>query len=102
MAILLQYSRIARRSVINGTLEVDIELDTTSKSNLVARPDDMLLMLVQQWTRDESIFLAGDDRHDVATVMLFQTYIGGKPADFVHSWNSRASEDLLSERVDQQ
>jgi len=31
---------------INGTLKVRFELDTTSKSKPVARPDDLLLLLV--------------------------------------------------------
>ena len=42
----------------------------------MAGPDDLLLMLVQHWARDESVFPTEDDRHDVATVMLFSSLIG--------------------------
>jgi hypothetical protein len=83
---------------IDGTLKVDFELDTTSKPKPVAGPDDLLLMLVQHWARDESVFPTEDDRHDVATVMLFQAYTGGRPAEFVHSSKGKASEDPLGER----
>jgi hypothetical protein len=64
----------------------------------VAGPDDLLLMLVQHWARDESVFPTEDDRHDVATVMLFQAFTGGRPAEFVHSSKGKASEDPLGER----
>jgi hypothetical protein len=64
----------------------------------VAGPDDLLLILVQHWARDESVFPTEDDRHDVATVMLFQAYTGGRPAEFVHSSKGKASEDPLGER----
>lgn len=83
---------------IDGTLKVDFELDTTSKPKPVAGPDDLLLMLVQHWARDESVFPTEDDRHDVATVMLFQAYTGGRPAEFVHSSKGGASEDPLRKR----
>jgi hypothetical protein len=83
---------------INGTLKVDFELNTTSKPKPVAGPDDLLLMLVQHWARDESVFPTEDDRHDVATIMLFQAYTGGRPAEFVHSSKGKASEDPLGER----
>ena len=83
---------------IDGTLKVDFELDTTSKPKPVAGPDDLLLMLVQHWARDESVFPTEDDRYDVATVMLFQAYIGGRPTEFVHSSKGKASEDPLGER----
>ena len=61
---------------IDGTLKVKFELNTTSKPKPVAGPDDLLLMLVQHWARDESVFPTEDDRHDVATVMLFSSLIG--------------------------
>ena len=38
---------ILRTKYINGTLKVRFELDTTSKSKPMARPDDLLLLLVQ-------------------------------------------------------
>jgi len=83
---------------IDGTLKVDFELDTTSKPKPVAGPDDLLLMLVQHWARDESVFPTEDDRHDVATIMLFQAYTGGRPAEFVHVSKGNASQDPLGER----
>jgi hypothetical protein len=82
---------------INGTLKVKFELDTTSKSKPVAGPDDLLLLLVQHWARDEHVYPTEDDRHDVATILLFQSYTGGRPAEFVHSSKGKASEDPLGE-----
>ncbi|PVH69879.1 hypothetical protein DL98DRAFT_578123 [Cadophora sp. DSE1049] len=83
---------------IDGTLKVEFKLRTTSKPKPVAGPDDLLLLLVQHWARDESVFPTEDDRHDVATIMLFQAYTGGRPAEFVHASKGKASEDPLGER----
>ena len=83
---------------IDGTLKLEFELDTTSKPKPVAGPDDLLLMLVQHWARDESVYPTEDDRHDVATMMLFQAYTGGRPAEFVHASKGKASEDPLGEK----
>jgi hypothetical protein len=85
---------------INGELKVKFGLDTTSKPKPVAGPDDLLLLLVQHWARDESVFPTEDDRHDVATIMLFQSYTGGRPAEFVHSSKGKASQDRLGEAED--
>ena len=63
----------------------------------MAGPDDLLLLLVQLWARDQSVFPTEDDRHDFATIMLFQSYTGGRPAEFVHSSKGRASQDPLGE-----
>jgi hypothetical protein len=82
---------------INGTLKADFSLDNTSKSKPVAGPDDLLVLLVQHWARDESIYPTEDDRLDVATIMLFQAYTGGRPAEFVHASKGKASEDPLGE-----
>ena len=60
-------------------------------------PDDLLLLLVQHWARDESVFLTEDDRHDVATIMLFLSYIGGRLTEFVYSSKGKASQDPLGE-----
>lgn len=87
---------------IDGTLNVVFKLDTTSKSKPVVGPDDLLLMLVQHWARDESVFPTEDERHDVATIMLFQAYTGGRPAEFVHSSKGKASEDTLGEREEEE
>jgi hypothetical protein len=56
---------------INGELKVKFGLDTTLKPKPVAGLDDLLLLLVQHWARDESVFPTEDDRYDVATIMLF-------------------------------
>jgi hypothetical protein len=82
---------------INGTLKDKFGLDTTAKAKPVAGPDDLLLLLVQHWARDQSIFPTEDDRHDVATIMLFQSYTGGRPAEFVHSSKGKAADDPLGE-----
>ncbi|KAM0146258.1 hypothetical protein ACHAQE_010829 [Botrytis cinerea] len=79
--------------VINGTLEDNFRLNVTAKAKPVAGPDDLLLLLVQHWARDKSVFPTEDDRHDIATIMLFQSYTGGRPAEFVHSSKGKASED---------
>jgi hypothetical protein len=63
----------------------------------VAGPDDLLQLLTQHWARDESVFPTEDDQHDVATVMLFQAYTGGRPAEFVHASEGRAGQDPLRE-----
>ena len=72
----------------------------TSNPKPVAGPDDLLLLLVQHWACDESVFTTEDDRHDVATIMLFQSYTGGRPAEFVHSSKGKASQDPLGEAED--
>ena len=63
----------------------------------MAGPDDLLLLLVQHWAWDDHVFPTEDDRHDVATLLLFQSYTGGRPAEFVHSSKGKASEDPLGE-----
>lgn len=82
---------------INGTLKVKFELDNTSKPKPVAGPDDLLLLLVHHWAGDESVFPTEDNRHDLVTIMLFQSYTGGRPAEFVHSSKGKASQDPLGE-----
>jgi hypothetical protein len=82
---------------INSKLKVKFDLDTTSKPKSVAGPDDLLLLLTQDWARDDSIYPTEDDRHDVATIMLFQAYTGGRPAEFVHASKGKASQDPLGE-----
>ena len=41
--------------------------------------------------------VAEDDRHDVATIMLFQAYNGGRPAEFIHVSKGKASQDPLDD-----
>lgn len=88
---------ILRVKYVNGTLKDEFGLDTTSKPKPVAGPDDLLLLLVQHWARDAHVFPTEDDRHDLATLLLFQSYTGGRPAEFVHSSKGKASEDPLGE-----
>ncbi|KAJ8058423.1 hypothetical protein OCU04_012612 [Sclerotinia nivalis] len=78
---------------INGTLKDKFGFDITAKAKPVAGPDDLLLLFVQHWARDKSFFPTKDDRYDVATIMLFQSYTSGRPAEFVHSSKGKASED---------
>ncbi|KAG9232492.1 FluG domain-containing protein [Amylocarpus encephaloides] len=82
---------------INTVLKDDFDLDTTSKPKPVVGPDDLLLLLVHHWARDESVFPTEDDRHDVATIMLFDSYTGGRPAEFVHASRGKANQDPLGE-----
>ena len=90
-----------RLKYINDILKIRFGLETTSsKSKPVAGPDDLLLLLVQHWARDQSVFPTEDDRHDVAAIMLFQSYTGCRPAELVHSSKSRASQDPLAEAED--
>jgi len=70
---------------INTVLKVDFDLDSTSKPKPVIGPDNLLLLLVQHWARDESVFPTGDNQHSLATIMLFNAYTGGRSAEFVHT-----------------
>ncbi|KAM0139056.1 hypothetical protein ACHAP3_003324 [Botrytis cinerea] len=79
--------------VIDGTLEDNFGLDITTKAKPATGPDDLLLLFVQHWARDKSVFPTEDDRHDIVTIMLFQSYTGGRPAEFIHSSKGKASED---------
>ena len=65
----------------------------------MAGPDDLLLLLVQHWARDESVFPTEDDRHDVATITLFQSYMRGRPAEFFHSSKGKASQDPSAKQL---
>lgn len=68
-----------------------------SKLKPVAGPDDLLLLLVQHWARDEHVFPTEDDRHDVATILLFRSYTSGRSTKFVYFSKGKASEDPLGE-----
>jgi hypothetical protein len=76
------------------------ELDTSAKPKPVTGPDDLLLLLVQHWARDESIFPTEDDRLDLPTIMLFQSYTGCRPAELVHAPRGRGLQDPLDEDTD--
>lgn len=69
----------------------------SAKPKPVLRPDDLLLLLVQHWARDESVFPTEDDRLDLATIMLFQSYTGCRPAELVHAPRGRGLPNPLEE-----
>ncbi|RDL30426.1 uncharacterized protein BP5553_10304 [Venustampulla echinocandica] len=83
---------------INSQLKIKYKLDNTPKPKLVAGADTLLLLLVYLWARDQSIFRTEGDRLDFACTTLFQAYIGGRPAEFVHASKSTTSQDPLSEK----
>ena len=60
-------------------------------------PDDLLLLLVHHWARDKSVFPTEDDRLDLPTIMLFQSYTGCRPAELVHAPRGRGLQDPLDE-----
>jgi hypothetical protein len=83
---------------INSILKVKFGLNTTSKSKPVAGPDNLLLILVQYWARNESVFPTKDDRYNITTIILFQAYTGGRPAEFIYLLKGKASKDPLGKR----
>lgn len=95
--IFLYQALILRVKYINGILKIKSNLDTTSKFKPIAGLDDLLLLLVQHQAWDRSVFPTKDDRHNVATILLFQSYTSGRPAEFVHSSKGEASKDPLGE-----
>ncbi|KAF4633187.1 hypothetical protein G7Y89_g4931 [Cudoniella acicularis] len=82
---------------INTELKSDYDLDPTAKPKPVAEPNDLLLLLTQHWARDKSVFHTENNRHDMATVMLFQAYTSSRPAKIVHSSKGKASQDPLGD-----
>jgi hypothetical protein len=84
---------------ISTVLKVHFDLDATSKPKPVVGPDDLLLLLVQHWARDESVFPTEDDRYDLATIMLFNAYTGGRPAEFVHASQDKASQTPSAKQI---
>ena len=83
---------------INSILKVKFKLNTTFKPKPIAGLDDLLLILIQHWACNKSIFPTKDDRHDIPTIMLFQAYISGRLAEFAHLLKGKASEDPLGKR----
>jgi hypothetical protein len=80
---------------INSPLKEEFGLEDTSKPKPVYGPDDLLLMLVHHWARNKSVLPTEDNRVDTATIMLFQAYTGGRPAEFVDVSKGKASQDPL-------
>lgn len=62
--------------------------------------DDFLLLLVQHWACDESIFPTKDNRLDLPTTMLFQSYTGCRPTELVHVPRGSGLQDPLDEDTD--
>lgn len=82
-------------------MTADFDLDKMPKEKPVLGVDDLLLGLTHHWTRDRSVFPTEDDRLDLATIMLFQSYTAGRPAEFVDGTKSRGRKDpLLDEPED--
>lgn len=57
---------------INIELKTEHGLVDTAKPKPLAGVDNLLLLLTQHWARDKSVYRTEDDRHDVATIMLFK------------------------------
>ncbi|KAM7189730.1 Protein of unknown function (DUF3435) domain containing protein [Rhypophila sp. PSN 637] len=86
---------------IQGLLTEEFDLDKMPKEKPVLGIDDLLLGLAHHWSRDRSVFPTEDNRLDLATIMLFQSYTAGRPAEFVDGTKSRGRKDpLLDEPED--
>ncbi|KAM7192172.1 Protein of unknown function (DUF3435) domain containing protein [Rhypophila sp. PSN 637] len=98
------YRRANEGRVINANDCAEIvkfDLDKMPKDKPVLGIDDLLLGLTHHWSRDRSVFPMEDDRLDLATIMLFQSYTAGRPAEFVDGTKSRGRKDpLLDEPED--
>ncbi|KAM7182758.1 hypothetical protein V8F33_014049, partial [Rhypophila sp. PSN 637] len=82
---------------IQGLLTEEFDLDKMPKDKPVLGVDDLLWGLTHHRSRDRSVFPTEDDRLDLATIMLFQSYTAGRPAEFVDSTKSRGRKDPLSD-----
>ncbi|KAM7210244.1 Protein of unknown function (DUF3435) domain containing protein [Rhypophila decipiens] len=85
---------------IQGPLTAEFDLDKMPKDKPVLGVDDLLLGLTHHWSRDRSVFPTEDDRLDLATIMLFQSYTAGRPAEFVDGTKSRGRKDPLLDEPD--
>ena len=75
-------------------------LDDQPSPKPVLGVDDLILGLTQHWCRDRSIFPTEDDRLDLATIMLLQSYTACRPAELVDGTKSRGGADLLLDDSD--
>ena len=80
---------------VNSTLKNKFNLNTTFKLKPVTGPDNLLLLLIQHWAWNAHVFPTENNQHDFATLLLFQSYTGGQPAEFIHSLKGKVSEDPL-------
>ncbi|KID73429.1 uncharacterized protein G6M90_00g062530 [Metarhizium brunneum] len=85
------------RKHIHGRLKSQFNLDDQPGSKPVMGVDDLLLGLTQHWCRDRSVFPTEDDRLDLATIMLFQSYTACRPAELVDGTKCRGGQDPLFE-----
>ncbi|KAM7183511.1 FluG domain containing protein [Rhypophila sp. PSN 637] len=76
---------------IQGLLTEGFDLDKMPKD----KPG-----LTHHWSRDRSVFPTEDDRLDLATIMLFQSYTAGRPAEFVNGTKSRGRKDPLLDELE--
>ena len=93
--LFLYETLILHMKYVNNTLKDKFDLDITFKPKPVTEPDNLLLLLVQHWAWNAHVFLMKDNWHDFATLLLFQSYTGGWPAEFIHSLKGKTSEDPL-------
>lgn len=63
----------------------------------MAGPDDLVRLLTYHWARDTSTFPTEDHRLDLATLMLFQSFTGCRPAELVDASKSKACLNPLAE-----
>ena len=59
--------------------------------------DDLVRLLTYHWTLDTSTYPTEDDRLDMATLMLFQSYTGCRPAELVHAYKTKGRHDPLAD-----
>jgi hypothetical protein len=82
---------------INGKLKNRFGLDNSAKPKLVAGPDDLVRLLTYHWAYDMSIiFPTEDHRLDLATLMLFQSFTGCRPAELVDASKPKACLNPLA------
>lgn len=62
--------------------------------------DDLLLGLTHHWCRDRSVFPTEEDRLDLSTIMLFQSYTACRPAELVDGTKSRGKCDPMQDESD--
>ncbi|KJK73445.1 hypothetical protein H634G_11327 [Metarhizium anisopliae BRIP 53293] len=80
--------------------EKDLLVIDEPGSKPVMGVDDLLLGLTQHWCRDRSVFPTEDDRLDLATIMLFQSYTACRPAELVDGTKCRGGQDPLFEDLE--
>ncbi|EFZ00634.2 alcohol dehydrogenase [Metarhizium robertsii ARSEF 23] len=85
---------------INRKLTEKFKLDNQPGSKPVLGANDLLLGLTHHWCRDKSVFPTEDDRLDLSTIMLFQSYTACRPAELVDGTKSRGKGDPMLDESD--